>query len=132
MMRKEEIQKQIEQAVRDVKAQNPMAGSITNSVTVNFVANAQLAVGGSAAMVYLPDEGEFLAAAGNAVYLNTGTLLPIHAESIPATAQARRYSSPWVSVRSGVITAGLSACSAAALRTREASVPAGVSQAVSL
>ena len=40
MMRKEEIQKQIEQAVRDVKAQNPMAGSITNSVTVNFVANA--------------------------------------------------------------------------------------------
>ena len=88
MMRKEEIQKQIEQAVRDVKAQNPMAGSITNSVTVNFVANAQLAVGGSAAMVYLPDEGEFLAAAGNAVYLNTGTLLPIHAESIPATAQA--------------------------------------------
>ena len=88
MMRKEEIQKQIEQAVRDVKAQNPMAGSITNSVTVNFVANAQLAVGGSAAMVYLPDEGEFLAASGNAVYLNTGTLLPIHAESIPATAQA--------------------------------------------
>ena len=88
MMCKEEIQKQIAQAVKDVKAGNPMAGSITNSVTVNFVANAQLAVGGSAAMVYLPDEGEFLAAAGNAVYLNTGTLLPIHAESIPATAQA--------------------------------------------
>lgn len=59
MMRKEEIQKQIEQAVRDVKAQNPMAGSITNSVTVNFVANAQLAVGGSAAMVYLPTRASF-------------------------------------------------------------------------
>jgi hypothetical protein len=29
-------------------------------VTINFVANAQLAVGGSAAMVYLPDEAQFL------------------------------------------------------------------------
>ncbi|WP_229249823.1 hydroxyethylthiazole kinase [Desulfosporosinus shakirovi] len=37
---------------------------------MNFVANAQLAVGGSAAMVYLPDEGEFLVKAGGAAYIN--------------------------------------------------------------
>ena len=47
------------QAVETVKRTNPMAGLITNSVTINLVANAQLAVGGSAAMVYLPDEAEF-------------------------------------------------------------------------
>ena len=45
-------------AVDAVHDRNPMAGSITNTVTIDFVANAQLAVGGSAAMVYLPDEGE--------------------------------------------------------------------------
>ena len=50
----------IMEAVRAVKETNPMAGSVTNTVTMNFVANAQLAVGGSAAMVFLPDEGEFL------------------------------------------------------------------------
>ena len=63
MYTKDEIKKQIIEAVNKVKAANPMAGSITNSVTINFVANAQLAVGGSAAMVYLPDEGEFIATA---------------------------------------------------------------------
>lgn len=39
-------------------------------------------------MVYLPDEGEALVAAGNAVYLNMGTLLPIYEQTIPATAKA--------------------------------------------
>lgn len=64
MVDKKEIQNRMMQAVETVKRTNPMAGSITNTVTINFVANAQLAVGGSAAMVYLPDEGEFLAKAG--------------------------------------------------------------------
>ena len=40
-MDKQEIQQQIIAAVRAVKAGNPMAGSITNTVTINFVANAQ-------------------------------------------------------------------------------------------
>ena len=71
------FREKIQDAVRAVKAANPMAGSVTNTVTMNFVANAQLAVGGSAAMVFLPDEGEFLVSAGNAVYCNIGTLLPI-------------------------------------------------------
>jgi len=74
-----------------------MAGSITNTVTINFVANAQLAVGGSAAMVYFPDEGEFLAKAGGATYINVGTLLPIYEQTLPHTAKVLHQTrKPWV------------------------------------
>jgi hydroxyethylthiazole kinase len=97
MIGKTEIQKQIIRAVETVKKTNPMAGSITNMVTINFVANAQLAVGGSAAMVYLAEEGEFLAKAGGATYINVGTLLPVHEESLPRTAKALHDAGkPWV------------------------------------
>lgn len=97
MNRKTEIQRQIIEAVETVKRTNPMAGSITNTVTINLVANAQLAVGGSAAMVYLPDEGEFLARAGGAMYINVGTLLPIYEETLPRTAKVlHEEGKPWV------------------------------------
>lgn len=97
MANKQDIQKKIIQAVETVKQTNPMAGSITNSVTINFVANAQLAVGGSAAMVYLPDEGEFLAKAGGATYINVGTLLPIYEETLPHVAKVLHdINKPWV------------------------------------
>ena len=66
-------------------------------MTQNFVANAQLAVGGSAAMVYLPDEGECVAALGGAVYINLGTLLPVYEQTVPATARAcAAAGKPWV------------------------------------
>lgn len=97
MYSKDEIKKQIIEAVNKVKETNPMAGSITNSVTINFVANAQLAVGGSAAMVYLPDEGEFIANAGGATYINVGTLLPVYEDTLPRTAKVLFESGkPWV------------------------------------
>lgn len=97
MYTKEEIREQIIQAVKTVKETNPMAPSITNTVTINFVANAQLAVGGAAAMVYLPDEGEFVAQAGGATYINVGTLLPIYEETLPRTAKAlHEAGKPWV------------------------------------
>lgn len=84
-------------AVREVRTTNPLAPSITNTVTQNFVANAQLAAGGSAAMVYLPDEGECVAAAGGATYINLGTLLPVYEETIPRTARAcAEAGKPWV------------------------------------
>ena len=69
-----ELRALMARAVREVRETNPLAPSITNTVTQSFVANAQLAVGGSAAMVYLPDEGECVAALGGAVYINLGTL----------------------------------------------------------
>ncbi len=97
MINKEEIQNQMIQAVETVRQTNPMAGSITNTVTINFVANAQLAVGGSAAMVYLPDEGEFLAKAGGATYLNVGTLLPIYEQTLPHIVKVlHNTGKPWV------------------------------------
>lgn len=93
----EQIKQNIVKAVKEVRVTNPMAGSVTNTVTIDFVANAQLAVGGSAAMVYLPDEGECLVAAGGAVYLNMGTQFPLYTETIPRTAAAAFSSGkPWV------------------------------------
>lgn len=92
-----ELRALMAKAVREVRATNPMAPSITNTVTQSFVANAQLAVGGSAAMVYLPDEGEAVAQASGATYINLGTLLPIYEETIPRTAQALAAAGkPWV------------------------------------
>lgn len=74
-----------------------MAGSVTNTVTINFVANAQLAVGGSAAMVYLPDEAQFLARAGGAAYINLGTLEPVYEKTLPGMAKTLHNSGkPWV------------------------------------
>lgn len=96
-MTKAEIQKEIIQAVETVRWTKPMVGSITNTVTINFVANAQLAVGGSAAMVYLPDEGELLAQAGGATYINVGTLLPIYEQTLPQVAKVlHETGKPWV------------------------------------
>ena len=97
MIEMDQLQSGIVEAASKVRANNPMAGSITNSVTIDFVANAQLAVGGSAAMVYLPDEGECLVAAGGAVYINMGTLLPVYEETLPRTAAAAHAAGkPWV------------------------------------
>ncbi len=97
MISKEDIQNRMIQTVETVRKTNPMAGSITNTVTINLVANAQLAVGGSAAMVYLPDEGEFLAKAGGATYINVGTLLPIYEQTLPHVAKVLHDTGkPWV------------------------------------
>ena len=97
MIEQKQLEASIAKAAADVRANNPLAGSITNTVTIDFVANAQLAVGGSAAMVYLPDEGETLVAAGGAVYLNMGTLFPIYEQTIPrAAAAAQAAGKPWV------------------------------------
>ncbi len=97
MRRKADIQKQIVETVGIVKRTNPMIGSITNVVTINLVANAQLAVGGSAAMVYLPEESELLAKASGAFYINIGTLLPIHEQALPLVAKTLHdMGKPWV------------------------------------
>lgn len=90
------LREQMRTCVETVKATNPMAPSITNFVTIDYVANAQLAVGGSAAMVYLPDEGEMLAAS-QGMYLNMGTLMPVYEQTIPRTGQALAAAgTPWV------------------------------------
>lgn len=86
-MDKHELEQAVAHAVEQTKATTPLAGSITNAVTMNLVANAQIAVGGSAAMVYLEDEAVGLSEVADAFYVNAGTLLPPHEQSIPAVAQ---------------------------------------------
>lgn len=87
----------IADAVRTVRATTPLSGSITNFVTIDFVANAQLAAGGSAAMVYLPDEGGALGTMSGSFYVNVGTLLPSHEETMCRTATVLcERKTPWV------------------------------------
>lgn len=103
-----ELRALMAKAMRETRTTNPLAPSITNTVTQNFVANAQLAVGGSAAMVYLPDEGEAVARAAGATYINLGTLLPVYEETIPRTAQALAAAGkPWVLDPVGIGIGGL-------------------------
>lgn len=84
-------------AVDGLRAVRPMVGSITNAVSMEFVANAQLAAGVCAAMVYLADEAEALARVGGALYVNMGTLMDVHAQSIPRAARvAHELGTPWV------------------------------------
>ncbi|MBR1759981.1 MAG: hydroxyethylthiazole kinase [Schwartzia sp.] len=105
---KEGLRREIREAVRLVREKNPMAPSITNTVTINLVANAQLAVGGSAAMVYLADEGEAMAALGGAMYINMGTLMPFYAETLPRTVKAlAEQQKPWVVDPVGIGVGGL-------------------------
>lgn len=95
-MNNTEIKTLIAKAVCDVRKKKPLVPSITNFVTVNFVANAQLAVGGSAAMIYLPDEGECCAEIGSAMYINLGTLMPVYEELVPRTAKRLfELNKPW-------------------------------------
>ena len=104
----ETIQKEIIAAVRRAKEDCPLVPSITNTVTIELVANAQLAAGGSAAMVYLPDEGEAIAAAGEAFYINMGTMMPFYAEPLPRTARALpEHHRPWELDPDGIGIGGL-------------------------
>lgn len=97
MMRSGDIEEQVIETIEDARAKKPLAGSITNYVTVDFVANAQLACGGSAAMVYLPDEAEALALIGEAFYINVGTLIPSHEEAMcHAASVLHDAGKPWV------------------------------------
>ena len=96
-MTEQEIGSAMARAVNAVHEKNPMAPSITNTVTQDFVANAQLAVGGSAAMLYLADECEAIAKVAPAFYINMGTAMPFYAETLPKTAQAlQENKTPWV------------------------------------
>ena len=96
-MTEQEIGSAMASAVNAVREKNPMAPSITNTVTQDFVANAQLAVGGSAAMLYLADECESIAKVAPAFYINMGTAMPFYAETLPKTAKALQENrTPWV------------------------------------
>lgn len=87
-MNKNTLLAEVNSALEAVRKNNPLAPSITNTVTINFVANAQLACGGSAAMVYLADEGEMMAKISRSMYINMGTQFTCYPETLPRTAKA--------------------------------------------
>ncbi len=81
------LREQIAKAVNDVREQTPLAQSFTNFVTINLVANAQLAAGGTAAMSFLPDDVIDTAQIAGSNYINVGTLLPFFKDALPEIAQ---------------------------------------------
>ena len=87
----------IKQAVTDVREQTPLAQSFTNFVTINLVANAQLAAGGTAAMSYLPDDVIATAEIAGSNYINVGTLLPFFKDALPEIAyKLHKNGKTWV------------------------------------
>ena len=87
----------IKQAVMDVREQTPLAQSFTNFVTINLVANAQLAAGGTAAMSYLPDDVIATAEIAGSNYINVGTLLPFFKDALPEIAyKLHKNGKTWV------------------------------------
>lgn len=83
---KDALRLAIDKAVNDVRSQTPLAQSFTNFVTINLVANAQLASGGSAAMSFLPDDIAGGMDISGASYVNVGTLLPFYKDAVPRIA----------------------------------------------
>ena len=91
------IRTKIRQAVIDVREQTPLAQSFTNFVTINLVANAQLAAGGTAAMSYLPDDVIATAEITGSNYINVGTLLPFFKDALPEIAyKLHKNGKTWV------------------------------------
>ena len=87
------------QAVETLRQQAPLALSLTNTVTINFVANAQLSAGAVAAMVTSASEVEdmFRAGAAQGMYMNLGTLQREYETEYPLAAKvANEYHIPWV------------------------------------
>ena len=87
MRNETQLREAIAETVNLAQAQTPLVPSITNNVTIDFVANAQLAVGGSAAMVYMAEEACAMAQAAQAMYFNLGTLVPLLEEAILTAAR---------------------------------------------
>ena len=115
------LRTRIADAVRKVRSAEPLAQSFTNFVTINLVANAQLAAGGTAAMSFLPDDVLDTAAISGAEYLNVGTLLPFYADALPQIARGLRDAGKhWVL---DPVAAGIGATRTSILRSFRAAPP---------
>ena len=109
------LRTRIADAVHAVRSTTPLAQSFTNFVTINLVANAQLAAGGTAAMSYLPDDVLDIAAICGATYINVGTLLPFYKDALADIARGLHdQGKPWVP---DPVAAGLGATRTAILES---------------
>ncbi|MDP4179085.1 MAG: hydroxyethylthiazole kinase [Bacillota bacterium] len=69
-----DINKSVSEALKNVKAKNPLVHHITNYVTVNDCANVVLAIGGSPVMADDISEVEDMVSIASSLVLNIGTL----------------------------------------------------------
>ncbi|MBB2976149.1 hydroxyethylthiazole kinase [Microbacterium endophyticum] len=84
-------------ALDEVRDHAPLVQCITNSVVVNFTANALLALGASAAMVDIPDEAGPFARVASGLLVNLGTPAAESREAmLEAVAAANDAKTPWV------------------------------------
>nr|WP_176457584.1 MULTISPECIES: hydroxyethylthiazole kinase [unclassified Rhodococcus (in: high G+C Gram-positive bacteria)] len=84
-------------AHRHMRERNPLVQCLTNTVSVQFVANALLAAGAAPAMVDNPEEAAGFAGIADAVLVNLGTPTAAQVESSRlASAGAREAGKPWV------------------------------------
>lgn len=84
-------------ALEDVRSHAPLVQCITNSVVVNFTANALLAVGASPAMVDVPSESGPFARVASALLVNLGTPHAEQREAMrEAVVAANDAGTPWV------------------------------------
>lgn len=84
-------------ALEELRAQVPLVQCLTNSVVVNFTANALLALGASAAMVDNPGESGPFARVAGGVLVNLGTPTAEQREAmLEAAAAANEADTPWV------------------------------------
>lgn len=80
-----------------LRAKRPLVQCLTNSVSVNFVANALLAAGASPAMVDNPEEAALFAGIADGVLINLGTPTAAQVEAMRLAASAARAAGrPWV------------------------------------
>ena len=84
-------------ALDEVRRQAPLVQCITNSVVVNFTANALLSLGAAAAMVDIPDEAGPFAGIASGLLVNLGTpTAEQRAAMLEAVAAANEAQTPWV------------------------------------
>lgn len=80
-----------------LKQQRPLVQCITNSVSVNFMANVLLSAGASPAMVDNPEEAAEFVNYANGLVINLGTPTSALVESMElAIQQAAKLNKPWV------------------------------------
>lgn len=85
------------QAHHALKQAKPLVQCITNSVSVNFMANVLLSAGASPAMVDNPEEAAEFVHFANAVVVNLGTPTSALVESMQlAISEANTIHKPWV------------------------------------
>jgi hydroxyethylthiazole kinase len=70
------------ESLQRVRGRKPLVHCITNYVTMNYTANALLAVGASPVMAHAEEEVEEMVALAQALVLNLGTLTPSRVEAM--------------------------------------------------